>query len=137
MTDQVLSKLPLFASQMSWPLASNPTKLGSDAVQRRRLIGRPLGNAAIAPMGNRAQVKQQEQNPINLITRALLSKRANSSHDDSGQAYAANSLSCNDAYYACLSARGLRGAKACRQAHDNCIGGIHTIFAPGIVGRPK
>jgi hypothetical protein len=46
-------------------------------------------------------------------------------------------MSCIDAYYACLEARGgmIKGARACAQAKANCDRGLPTIFAPGIVGE--
>ena len=48
-------------------------------------------------------------------------------------------LDCDAAYYQCLTVRGIgRGAMlACSQARTNCLAGVPTIFAPGIVGRPQ
>ena len=46
-------------------------------------------------------------------------------------------LSCADAYYACLTARGglSKAGRVCGQAAANCNKGLTTIFGPGIVGQ--
>ncbi|MGH6838947.1 MAG: RHS repeat domain-containing protein [Methylocella sp.] len=51
-----------------------------------------------------------------------------------------DTLSCYDAFYACLQARkgmtSRAGFNACEAARKNCEAGCVTIFAPGIIGVP-
>ena len=58
----------------------------------------------------------------------------------SGTQTAYDKLDCDDAYRACLDARGgmIKAAGVCGQARKNCReNGQTTIFAPGIVGSPR